>query len=123
MTDYGSVEGERNENILCNLGGARSHHSPFAMQEKLQSSHPSYEKPKGNIVLLFVLAITCTSTVCDTVGNQTVINPGGLEQLVFQSHVRLRLKADTCTEDVGEGTALLGQSVDDRGARRGQRGL
>lgn len=51
------------------------------------------------------------------------MNPCGLEQLVFQGHVRLRLKTDARTEDVGESTALLGQSVDDGGAWRGQRRL
>src|ERR1700677_5007203 len=42
------------------------------------------------------------------------------KQLVLQSHVRLRLKANTCSEDVGESTALLGESIDDRGPGRSQ---
>lgn len=46
-----------------------------------------------------------------------------LKQLVFKRHVALGLQADTGTEDIGQGSALLGQGVDDRGAGRGQWGL
>lgn len=43
-----------------------------------------------------------------------------LEQFMFQSHVRLRLKANAGAEDVGQSTALLSQSVDHRSTRGGQ---
>jgi hypothetical protein len=46
-----------------------------------------------------------------------------LEQLVLKSHVILRLKANTGTEDVGESRTLLGESVDDRSTCRGERSL
>lgn len=46
-----------------------------------------------------------------------------LEQLVFQSHVRLRLKTDTSTEDVRQGTTLLSKCIDDRSSGWCQRGL
>lgn len=40
---------------------------------------------------------------------------------MLKSHVTLRLKTNASTEDVGQGATLLGESVDDWGARRGQR--
>lgn len=43
-----------------------------------------------------------------------------LEQLVLESHVILRLQANTCTEYVGQSAALLGQGVDNWGTRRSQ---
>ena len=46
-----------------------------------------------------------------------------LEQLVLESHVRLGLKTDAGTEDVGQSSALLSQSIDDGSAGRGQGGL
>lgn len=46
-----------------------------------------------------------------------------LEELVLQSHVRLGLKANAGAEDVGQGGALLGKSIDDGSARRGQGSL
>jgi len=46
-----------------------------------------------------------------------------LEQLMLKRHITLRLQADTSTEDVRERPALLGKSVDDRGAGWGERGL
>jgi hypothetical protein len=46
----------------------------------------------------------------------TAISPGGSEQLVLQSHVVLRLEAEESTENVGESSTLLGESVDDRSA-------
>jgi hypothetical protein len=46
-----------------------------------------------------------------------------LKKLVLQSHIALRLKTDTSTEDVGESTSLLGKSIDDRSSRRSQWGL
>lgn len=46
-----------------------------------------------------------------------------LEQLVLQRHVRLRLQPNTSAEDVRQGTSLLGKSIDNRCARRGQRCL
>ena len=46
-----------------------------------------------------------------------------LKKLVFQSHVRLRLKTDTGTEDIGQGTSLLGKCVDNRCFRRSERSL
>lgn len=46
-----------------------------------------------------------------------------LEQLVLQSHVVLRLETNAGTEDVGEASALLGKSIDDRSARWRERGL
>jgi hypothetical protein len=42
---------------------------------------------------------------------------------VLQSHVVLWLEADEGTEDVGESSTLLGQSIDDWSARRSERGL
>ena len=36
---------------------------------------------------------------------------------MLERHVRLRLQADTGTEDVGQRGALLGEGVDDGGAR------
>lgn len=42
---------------------------------------------------------------------------------MLQSHVRLRLKTDTGTEDVGQGTALLSKCVDDRCSWWSQRSL
>jgi len=46
-----------------------------------------------------------------------------LEQLVLKSHIALWLKTNTCTEDVGESSALLGKSIDDWRSRRSQRSL
>lgn len=37
---------------------------------------------------------------------------------MFQSHIRLRLQSHACTEDVGQGSALLGQGIDDWRAGR-----
>lgn len=42
---------------------------------------------------------------------------------MFKSHVGLRLKTNASTEDVGQGGALLGKSVDNRSARGGQGSL
>ena len=42
---------------------------------------------------------------------------------MLKSHVRLGLKSNAGTEDVGQGCALLGESVDNRSARRSQRSL
>lgn len=36
---------------------------------------------------------------------------------MLESHVRLGLKTDAGTKDVGQGSALLGESVDNGGAR------
>lgn len=41
-----------------------------------------------------------------------------LEELVLERHVVLGLETDTSTEDVGQSSALLCQSIDDRSARR-----
>ena len=49
--------------------------------------------------------------------------PSQSEQFVLQGHVRFRLKANTGTEDVRQGRTLLGQRIDHRRSRRGQRGL
>jgi hypothetical protein len=46
----------------------------------------------------------------------TAISPDSSEQLVLQSHVVLRLEAEESTENVGESSTLLGESVDDRSA-------
>jgi hypothetical protein len=46
-----------------------------------------------------------------------------LEQLVLEGHVVLWLETNTGTEDVGEAGTLLGESVHDRSASRGERGL
>lgn len=46
-----------------------------------------------------------------------------LEQLVLKSHVVLGLESNTGTEDVGESSTLLAESVDNRSASWGQRGL
>ena len=46
-----------------------------------------------------------------------------LEELVLQSHIVLRLKTDAGTEDVSESSTLLGESVDNGGARWGERSL
>jgi hypothetical protein len=40
------------------------------------------------------------------------------EQLVFERHVGFGLETDAGTEDVGQGIALLSESVDDGGAGR-----
>lgn len=40
-----------------------------------------------------------------------------LEEFVLESHVRFGLQTNTRTEDVGQGIALLGESIDDRRAR------
>jgi hypothetical protein len=42
------------------------------------------------------------------------------KELVLQSHVRLGLKTNTGTENVGQSSTLLGQSIDDRSARWSQ---
>lgn len=42
---------------------------------------------------------------------------------MLERHVRLRLETNAGAEDVGQGSALLGQSVDDGRARRGHGGL
>jgi hypothetical protein len=44
----------------------------------------------------------------------------GLEKLVLQSHVVLRLEPDTGTEDVRESTSLLSKSIDDWSSGRSQ---
>jgi hypothetical protein len=46
-----------------------------------------------------------------------------LKQLVLKSHVRLRLETNAGTEDVGQGTTLLSEGVDNRGSVRHERGL
>jgi hypothetical protein len=46
-----------------------------------------------------------------------------LEELVLEGHVALGLQTDAGTEDVGQGSALLGKRVDDRSARRRERSL
>lgn len=46
-----------------------------------------------------------------------------LEELVLQGHFRLRLEANTSTEDVGQCRTLFSQSVHNRGARRSQGSL
>jgi hypothetical protein len=46
-----------------------------------------------------------------------------LEELVLQGHLRVRLETNTGPEDVGQSGALLGESIDNRGARRSQRSL
>jgi hypothetical protein len=46
----------------------------------------------------------------------TAISTDGSEQLVLQSHVVLRLEAEESTENVGESSTLLSESVDDRSA-------
>jgi hypothetical protein len=46
----------------------------------------------------------------------TTISTDGSEQLVLQSHVVLRLETKESTENVGESSTLLGESVDDRSA-------
>lgn len=46
-----------------------------------------------------------------------------LEELVLKSHIRLRLKTNASTKDIGQGRTLLRQSIDHRGARRSQRSL
>ena len=43
-----------------------------------------------------------------------------LKQLVLKSHVVLRLETNTSTEDVSQGTTLLGKSINDWGSRWGQ---
>lgn len=47
----------------------------------------------------------------------------GLEKLVLEGHVRLGLKADTGAENVGHSSTLLGKSIHNGSARRGQRSL
>lgn len=42
---------------------------------------------------------------------------------MLQGHVRLGLEADASAEDVGQGTPLLGQGVNDGCSGRGHRGL
>lgn len=42
---------------------------------------------------------------------------------MLERHVRLRLETNAGAEDVGQGSALLGQGIDDGGARRGHRSL
>lgn len=49
--------------------------------------------------------------------------PHTLEELVLKSHIRLRLKTNASTEDIGQSRTLLRQSIDHRGARRSQRSL
>jgi hypothetical protein len=46
-----------------------------------------------------------------------------LEELVLQSHFRLRLQANASAEDVGQSRTLLSQSVHNGGARGSQRSL
>jgi hypothetical protein len=50
-------------------------------------------------------------------------SPAHLEELVLKGHVRLGLETNAGTEDVGQGSALLGKGVDDGSAGRGQRSL
>lgn len=40
--------------------------------------------------------------------------PVSLEELVLQSHLRVRLETNTGPEDVGQSRALLGESIDHR---------
>lgn len=42
---------------------------------------------------------------------------------MLESHIVLGLKANTGTEDVGQGTTLFGESIDDWSSRRSQRSL
>lgn len=49
--------------------------------------------------------------------------PVSLEELVLQSHLRVRLETNTGPEDVGQSRALLGESIDHRGAGGSQRSL
>jgi hypothetical protein len=53
----------------------------------------------------------------------TAISTDGSEQLVLQSHVVLWLEAEESTENVGESSTLLGESVDDRSAGWSERCL
>jgi hypothetical protein len=46
-----------------------------------------------------------------------------LEQLVLQSHVSLRFKTDTSTEDISQSTSLFGKGIDNRCSRWSQRSL
>lgn len=46
-----------------------------------------------------------------------------LEKLMFEGHVRLRLKPNARAEDVRQGSALLRQSIDHRSAGRRERRL
>lgn len=46
-----------------------------------------------------------------------------LEELVLQSHFRLRLQANASAEDVGQCRTLLSQSIHNGSARRSQRSL
>lgn len=46
-----------------------------------------------------------------------------LKELMLQSHVILGLQTNAGAEDVGQSTALLGKSVDDRSAWWSQRSL
>lgn len=46
-----------------------------------------------------------------------------LEELVFKSHIRLRLETNASTENIGQSRSLLCQSIDHRSARRSQRSL
>ena len=55
--------------------------------------------------------------------DERYVQSSPLEQLVLKGHVRLRLKTNAGTEDVGQGSTLLGESVDNGSARRSQRGL
>jgi len=58
---------------------------------------------------------------------QSILNPqlfaGKLKELVLESHVRLGLETDASAEDVDESAALLGKSIDNRGARGGKGSL
>lgn len=53
----------------------------------------------------------------------SLIRRNGLEQLVLQGHVALRLETDAGAEDVDQGGALLAEGVDDGGAGRRQGSL
>jgi len=46
-----------------------------------------------------------------------------LKELVLEGHVILGLQTNTRTEDVRQGSTLLGESVDDRSASGGERSL
>ena len=51
---------------------------------------------------------------CGTLATMVTSN---LEEFVLESHVRFGLQANACTEDIGQGIALLGKSIDNRRAR------
>jgi hypothetical protein len=48
---------------------------------------------------------------------------GHLEELVLEGHIILGLQTNAGTEDIRQGSALLGKSIDDRSARGCERCL